>query len=131
MADGTPTPAVRLELGNRTVSLRFTTKGIIRLEDVTGQDFGIIYARLNHTSLTAISRLVWAAQLHEDDPLSFDEVVDRIPLDKLRDVGDAVGRAFMISQGFDPDELEGMTPEEIEQFIEDRQSGEAVAPAND
>jgi len=108
-----PVEGVQIELGGETRILRFTNRARVRLEMLTGSTIPALTAKADSRSLVALSRLVWAACLHEDEKLEPDTVVDWIDATREKEVGNAVGRAALRYFGIDENEdAEGGAEEE-------------------
>jgi len=108
-----PVDGVQIELGGETRILRFTNRARVRLEMLTGSTIPALTAKADNRSLTALSRLVWAACLHENEKLDPDTVIDWIDATRENEIGDAVAKAALRYFGIDEEEglAEGETGE--------------------
>lgn len=99
-----PKTGVKVKLGGKQVTLRFTAPAFVRLENARGgEPLSDTLMKAQRFSMGAIAALVWAGQLHEDEPLSLDEVTNLIepPVDKLIE---GFGKALEPWQQTSPDE---------------------------
>jgi len=99
-----PIDGVQIELGGEVRVLRFTNRNRIRLEMLTGSTIPALTVKADQRSLTALSRLVWAASLHADEKLDPDTVVDWIDATREQEIGDAIGKAALQYFGVDDEE---------------------------
>jgi|GEM_PF-4789460 len=99
-----PIDGVQIELGGETRILRFTNRARVRLEMLTGSAIPALTVKANQRSLVALSRLVWAACLHDNEKLDPDTVIDWIDSTREDEIGDAVGRAALRYFGIDDEE---------------------------
>jgi hypothetical protein len=107
-----PVEGVPIELGGKTRVLRFTNRSRARLETVFGLTLsqGATQGGLQN-SIVAISRLLWAASLHEEPNLQADECIDWIDAPREKEICDALGLAILQYFGVDEEDLKG-EPEE-------------------
>ena len=83
---------------DRPRSLLFTLTSLVRLEEalvrnVLDPDF---WNNLKMTS-TEVRALVWSALLHEDPELTLEAAGNLVPMHRMGDVVEALGRAYVIS----------------------------------
>jgi len=107
-----PLNGIRIELGGKDRVLRFTNRSRARLETA----FGLTLSQAAmqgglQNSILAISRMLWAALLHEEPDLQVDQCIDLIDAYREKDICDALGSAMLQYFGIDEEDLKEQ-PEE-------------------
>jgi hypothetical protein len=121
-----PTKRVPIKLGDGTKKryLRFDFPAISRLEEEIGEPLELTLRRATSLSARAISGLVWAGLLHAEPDLTREQVVKLIPLDKVKEVLEAVLKAVKVGTGQKVDEEPAETGDEGEGKGETAEGGE-------
>jgi hypothetical protein len=89
-----PKTGVKVKFAGKQITLRYTAPALAKLEDHRGGEaLALTLAKASQFSVTAVAALIWAGQLHEDQPLSYDDVLLNLepPIDV---VFEAVGKAL-------------------------------------
>lgn len=74
-----PGTGVKVKLGGKQVTLRYTMPALNRLEDERGgESLGATLGKAGEMSSRAITALVWAGRLHEEPELTQDAVAESI-----------------------------------------------------
>lgn len=94
-----PTAGVKLKLGGKNRTLRYTNRALVELEDKASLTLGEFFVHAQAGSLKAVSRLVWAGLLHSDPELDYWEVVDMVDLSRLEEIAEAAGEALEAAFG--------------------------------
>lgn len=69
-----PKTGVKIKLGGRTRTLRYTTPALNRMEDERGEPLTRTLVAAGQYSTRAITALVWAGLLHEEPALEIADV---------------------------------------------------------
>lgn len=95
-------------------NLHFNTRALYELELKLGEPVaGFMTNRAKMASVRILTTIVWAGQLHTDDPLTLDQTIDSFDFKDFADTIEICGDALIVALGGDPDaDPEQETPEE-------------------
>lgn len=92
-----PKESVSIELGGKVRHLRYTFNALVALEDELGIPISEIGEILAKPRLKPIRALIWASLLHEDKTLSPEDVGEMLDPERLGEIAEKVGEAFMLA----------------------------------
>lgn len=99
------TKAVKLSLGGKSRTLRYTTSALVAIEDETGLTITELAQRCSMGSIKAIGTLVWAGLLHAEPDLTLKAALDMLDIRKLDGIAKAINDALESALGkAEPDE---------------------------
>ena len=88
-------------------TLHFTTRALYELEDQLGEPVaGFMTTPAKMASVRILCAIVWAGQLHEEDHLDLEGVIDNFNLKTFSETMETCGDALIVSMGGDPEEEE-------------------------
>ena len=89
---------------DRERDLHFTTRALYELETKLGEPVaGFMTNPAKMASVRILCTIVWAGQLHTDDPLTLDQTIDSFDFKDFADVIKICGDALIVAMGGDPD----------------------------
>lgn len=84
--------------------LKFTTRALYELETKLGEPVaGFMMNPAKMASVRILCTIVWAGQLHNNDPLTLDETIDNFEFKNFADAVQICGDALVVAMGGDPD----------------------------
>lgn len=94
--------------------LHFTTRALYELENKLGEPVaGFMTNPAKMASVRIICTIIWAGQLHTEEPLTLDQTIDSFEFKYFADAVGICGDALVVAMGGDPDaEPEPETNEE-------------------
>ncbi len=95
-------------------TLHFNTRALYDLECKLGEPVaGFMTNPAKMASIRILCTIIWAGQLHEEDSLDLDQVIDSFQFKHFADAVQICGDALIVAMGGDPDaEPEPETNEE-------------------
>jgi hypothetical protein len=95
----TPTPSVRIKLGNEEYKLRFDSSAIYSLEEKTGQTLSQMALSLGNASFVATCHMLWAGLLHGQPDITVSQVIRMVDLRDLNTIAEKLNEALELALG--------------------------------
>ena len=94
--------------------LHFTTRALYELETKLGEPVaGFMTNPAKMASVRILCTIIWAGQLHTEEPLTLDQTIDSFQFKHFADAVEKCGDALVVAMGGDPDaDPEPETPEQ-------------------